>query len=125
MRSTKVQRTFPPERHGDLGDLRACSVELRASSHTPAERWMSPVLTPRQRDVAALLVGTGLSYKQIAQRLRLSEGTIRTHTERIYRAFDVHSRFELTVALRAPGSEPPDGAASLTDTAVQPARQGG
>jgi DNA-binding NarL/FixJ family response regulator len=59
------------------------------------------VLTPRQRDVAALLVGTGLSYKEIAARLDRSEGTVRTHTERIYRALGVHSRPELTVALRA------------------------
>jgi RNA polymerase sigma factor (sigma-70 family) len=58
-------------------------------------------LTPRQRDVAALLVGTGLSYKEIAVRLGCSEGTMRTHTEKIYRALGVHSRPELTVALRA------------------------
>jgi DNA-binding NarL/FixJ family response regulator len=62
----------------------------------------SPALTPRQRDVAALLIGTGLSYKQIAAKLGLSEGTLRTHTERIYRALGVHSRPELTVALLAP-----------------------
>ncbi|HTN85414.1 MAG TPA: LuxR C-terminal-related transcriptional regulator [Sorangium sp.] len=104
MRSMKSQQTFLPERHGDLGDLHARSVELAASGHLPVERRMSPVLTPRQRDVAALLVGTGLSYKQIAARLKLSEGTIRTHTERIYRAFGVHSRPELTVALMTPGS---------------------
>ncbi|WP_437314423.1 response regulator transcription factor [Sorangium sp. So ce385] len=103
MRSMKSQRTLLTERHGDLGDLRARSVELCASQHAPAERRTSPVLTPRQRDVAALLVGTGLSYKQIAARLELSEGTVRTHTERIYRALGVHSRPELTVALLAPG----------------------
>jgi DNA-binding NarL/FixJ family response regulator len=59
-------------------------------------------LTPRQGDVAALLVGTGLSYKQIAARLGVREGTVRTHTEKVYRAFGVHSRAELTVTLRAP-----------------------
>lgn len=101
MRSKKPQRTFRPERRGDLGDLRARSAERRAISHEPAERRGSLGLTPRQRDVAALLVGTGLSYKQIAARLALSEGTIRTHTERIYRALGVHSRPELTVVLQA------------------------
>lgn len=107
MRSKKTQRTFLPERRGDLGDLRTRRAERRASSRAPAGRRVSPGLTPRQRDVAELLVGTGLSYKEIAARLDLSEGTIRTHTERIYRAVGVHSRPELTVALRAPGTCPP------------------
>ena len=100
MRSMKPERTFPPKRHGDR---RARSVEARASPRAPAERRADPVLTPRQREVAALLVGTGLSYKEIAARLNRSEGTVRTHTEKIYRALGVHSRPELTVALRAPG----------------------
>ena len=60
-----------------------------------------PALTPRQRDVAALLVRTGLSYKQIAAQLQVREGTLRTHAEHVYRALGVHSRAELTVALRA------------------------
>jgi DNA-binding NarL/FixJ family response regulator len=100
MQSMEPQQTFFSERHGDLGDLRTRSVEERAFRRAPAERRESPVLTPRQREVAALLVGTGLSYKQIAARLGLSEGTIRTHTEKIYRAFGVHSRAELTVELQ-------------------------
>jgi len=94
------QQTFLSERHGDLGDLQARSVEACASQLAPPKRRTSPALTPRQREVAALLVETGLSYKQIAARLGLSEGTVRTHTEKIYRAFGVHSRAELTVAIR-------------------------
>lgn len=104
--SKKLQRTFLSERHEDLGDGRARSAEVRASQPAPAERRPSPVLTSRQREVAALLVGTGLSYKQIAAQLDRSEGTVRTHTERIYRAFGVHSRPELTVALQPQGEAP-------------------
>jgi DNA-binding NarL/FixJ family response regulator len=125
MRSMKPKRTFLHKRHGDLGDLRARSVEVRASPHTPAERRARPVLTPHQGAVAALLVGTGLSYKQIAARLDRSEGTVRKHTERIYRAVGVHSRPELTVALRASENVPSVSAASLTEIAVRSARQGG
>ena len=66
-------------------------------------------LTPRQRDVAALLVRTGLSYKQIAARLHVREGTVRTHAEHVYRAIGVHSRAELTVALRTWVDAPPSG----------------
>jgi DNA-binding NarL/FixJ family response regulator len=121
----KPKRIFLSVRQDNLGDLRARSVETRASPRAPAERGASSVLTPRQRDVAALLVETGLSYKEIAARLDRSEGTIRTHAERIYRAFGVHSRHELTVALRAPGNVPSVSAASLTEIAVRSARQGG
>jgi DNA-binding NarL/FixJ family response regulator len=94
MPSMRPKGTFPasPRR-----DLRARSESRRA----PADRSASPALTPRQRDVVALLVGTGLSYKQIAAQLARSEGTVRTHTERIYRAFGVHSRLELIVAYRS------------------------
>jgi DNA-binding NarL/FixJ family response regulator len=103
MRSMKGKRTLLLKRHGHgAGDLRTRPIERKASPSSSTERSVSPALTSRQRDVASLLVGTGLSYKEIAARLDLSEGTIRTHTERIYRAFGVHSRPELTVALRAP-----------------------
>lgn len=54
----------------------------------------------RQREIATLLVSTGLSYKQIASELGLSEGTVRKHTERIYRALKVHSRPELVALLK-------------------------
>jgi DNA-binding NarL/FixJ family response regulator len=67
-------------------------------------------LTLRQRDVAALLVRTGLSYKQIAAHLHLREGTLRTHAEHVYRALGVHSRAELTVALRTWADAPTSGA---------------
>jgi DNA-binding NarL/FixJ family response regulator len=107
MRPMKPKQSFHPEHHGNRGARKARRAERRTSPHVPADPSASPALTPRQRDVAALLVGTGLSYKQIAARLALSEGTVRTHTERIYRAFGVHSRPELTVALRVPGECPP------------------
>lgn len=52
-------------------------------------------LPRRRREVAALLATSGLSYKQIADRLALSEGTVRKHAELAYRALGVHSRPEL------------------------------
>jgi DNA-binding NarL/FixJ family response regulator len=74
-------------------------------------------LTPRQRDVAALLVGTGLSYKQIALKLQVREGTMRTHAEHVYRAFGVHSRAELTVALQPWSDVLPGGSLPVLDHA--------
>jgi DNA-binding NarL/FixJ family response regulator len=124
MRSMKPKRPLSPGRDSDVADLLSRRDDGRVLSQASVARWTRQLLTPRQGDVAALLVGTGLSYKQIAARLDLSEGTVRTHTERIYRAFGVHSRPELTVALRAPGNVPSIGSASLTGIAVQQARQG-
>jgi DNA-binding NarL/FixJ family response regulator len=77
------------------------SVSNEGERSEPARAPTAPsALTPRQRDVAALLVRTGLSYKQIAAQLHVREGTLRTHAEHVYRALAVHSRAELTVALR-------------------------
>jgi DNA-binding NarL/FixJ family response regulator len=68
-------------------------------SRTPKE---SPRdLTPRQKEVAGVLSQTGLSYKQAASKLDISEGTMRKHTENVYRKLGVHSRAELTVTLLA------------------------
>ena len=75
---------------------------------TPARAPNPPSgLTPRQRDVAVMLVRTGLSYKEIAVQLQVREGTLRTHAERVYRALGVHSRAELTVSLRSWVDAPP------------------
>ncbi len=56
-------------------------------------------LTTRQREIAGLLSETGLSYKQVASKLAISEGTMRKHVENVYRRIGVHSRAELMVAL--------------------------
>jgi DNA-binding CsgD family transcriptional regulator len=58
------------------------------------------LLTSRQREVGLLLAGTGLSFKQIAEALGVSEATARKHGENVYRALGVHSRAELATLLR-------------------------
>ncbi|KYF92535.1 hypothetical protein BE17_26175 [Sorangium cellulosum] len=57
-------------------------------------------LPRRQREVATLLAESGLSYKQIASKLAIAEGTVRKNAERIYRALGVHSRPELAELVR-------------------------
>src|SRR5262249_36016888 len=52
-------------------------------------------LSPRRREIATLLVESGFSYKQIADKLALSGGTVRKNAEQIYRDLGVHSRPEL------------------------------
>ena len=48
-------------------------------------------LSPRQRDLMGL-VADGLSNRQVARRLAISEGTVRKHLENIYARLDVTNR---------------------------------
>ena len=53
-------------------------------------------LTTREREVLDGLA-RGLAYKQIADELDISMGTIRTHIERIYEKLHVHNRTDAVV----------------------------
>ena len=75
---------------------RALLVLLRPHLHQAyldAERRRHPVprLTPRQNDLLYLVAG-GHTNTQIARRLGISEGTVRTHLENIYERLNVSSR---------------------------------
>jgi DNA-binding NarL/FixJ family response regulator len=54
-------------------------------------RHPTPRLTPRQWDLMNL-IATGHTNTQIARRLGLSEGTVRTHLQNIYGKLQVSSR---------------------------------
>jgi DNA-binding CsgD family transcriptional regulator len=62
-------------------------------AYLDAERRRHPVprLTPRQKDLLHLLAA-GHTNAQIARRLGISEGTVRTHLENIYDKLNVSSR---------------------------------
>ncbi|MGN6679678.1 MAG: helix-turn-helix domain-containing protein [Streptosporangiaceae bacterium] len=75
---------------------RALLVLLRPhlqQAYLDTERRRHPVprLTPRQNDLLHL-VEAGHTNSQIARRLRISEGTVRTHLENIYERLGVSSR---------------------------------
>lgn len=53
-------------------------------------------LSPREREVLDGLA-RGLLYKNIADELKVSMGTVRTHIEHIYRKLHVHNRTEAVV----------------------------
>jgi DNA-binding NarL/FixJ family response regulator len=55
-------------------------------------------LTDRQQQVATL-VCDGLSSKAIAEKLGVTEGTVKCHLHAIYEKLSVHSRTALMVAL--------------------------
>jgi predicted ATPase/DNA-binding CsgD family transcriptional regulator len=60
----------------------------------PAMAGTSGVLTPREREVA-VLVAQGLTNRQIAEALVISEGTARIHIEHILNKLDFHSRAQI------------------------------
>jgi DNA-binding NarL/FixJ family response regulator len=62
-------------------------------------RWDSAKrLTTRRRQVAKLAC-QGLSNRQIAEKLGVTEGTVKAHLHGIYEKLDISSRTELVNAL--------------------------
>jgi two-component system nitrate/nitrite response regulator NarL len=58
-------------------------------------------LTMREREIAGL-VCTGLSNKQIARQLTVSEGTIKVHLHNVYDKLAICNRTMLAVLASAP-----------------------
>ena len=69
------------------------SRSREASKHNP-EAAKVATLTGREREVITL-VGEGLRNKQIADRLFISEGTVRNHLTTVFSKLEVSDRFEL------------------------------
>jgi PAS domain S-box-containing protein len=80
-------------RAGD--DSEAVGVFGLAELERPAERETAAGvhLTPRQLEILTLLAG-GYSTAQIADRLHLSQDTVRNHVRGVLRGLSVHSRLE-------------------------------
>jgi DNA-binding NarL/FixJ family response regulator len=77
-------------------ETKSCVVIMNRSPKVPdiAERFAT--LSNRQQQVVALL-HKGLSNKEIANALGVSEGTIKCHLHSIYEKLGVQSRIELTI----------------------------
>jgi DNA-binding NarL/FixJ family response regulator len=58
----------------------------------------SKVLSPREREVARLVAG-GLSNKEVARELGLSEGTVKIHLHHILQKLGAKTRYGLIVHL--------------------------
>lgn len=75
---------------GDGGTL--AQIARRASS--PTNGHTADSLTPREREIVGAL-STGQRVGAIAERLGVSEHTVRNHLKAVYRKLDVHSQVEL------------------------------
>lgn len=80
----------------------------------------APNLSARQQEVLDRLI-KGLTFKEIAQELGISQHTVRTYQERLLEKFGVHSRAELIFS----ASRKPDAAsaASASPLAVKEASE--
>jgi DNA-binding NarL/FixJ family response regulator len=65
-----------------------------------AGRPRSSVLSPRETEIVRMVAG-GLGNKELAERLGVSEGTIKIHLHNIYKKLKVHSRLELVLHAQA------------------------
>jgi non-specific serine/threonine protein kinase len=70
------------------------AAQIAADAHPPA-----PELTAREREVAALLE-RGLTNRQIAQALVISEGTARIHVQHVLAKLGVSSRAQVAMSMR-------------------------
>ena len=76
---------------------RYASESLSATGGRRRRRAPDAGLTPQELRIARL-VQAGTSRRDIAERLALSEATIRTHLEHIYRKLNIHSVRELMIS---------------------------
>jgi DNA-binding NarL/FixJ family response regulator len=86
---------------------RLCSALFRFVAHMVEEKAVArrasrPDLTLRQQQLVAL-VAKGLTNKEIAAQLNLSEFTVRNHIHRILKQVDAGSRSEAVETIRAYG----------------------
>jgi DNA-binding CsgD family transcriptional regulator len=80
------------------------------SPNTPRDRQTSVAnvlhrdygVTPAETRVA-VLIADGLSYAEIADRLRISVHTVHTHVKEIHRKLDVHSNARAAALIRGLG----------------------
>ena len=81
-----------------------CSALFRFVAQTPepSQRNAKPDLTLRQQQLVSL-VAKGLTNKEIASQLNLSEFTVRNHIHRILKQVDAESRSQAVEAIRSHG----------------------
>jgi DNA-binding NarL/FixJ family response regulator len=89
------------ERRVDVEALaRAADAGRPRSVPLPGERM--PALTPRETEIVRL-VAQGLRNKELAQRLSITEGTVKIHLHNIYDKLGVDGRLELVLTAQQKG----------------------
>lgn len=87
-------RVEQPELTAIVGDLKSTLSRTRLKPPRQFKARTAPdvfLLSPRERSVLEF-IAAGLSTKEIAHRLSISDGTVKTHRKNIYRKLGVSSR---------------------------------
>lgn len=77
------------------------SAGMVAPAYEKKGHLRAATLTERQREVA-MLVASGLSNRDVATSLDLSEGTVKNHIKDIFRALGVTNRTQLALRVKPP-----------------------
>jgi DNA-binding NarL/FixJ family response regulator len=87
-RGASVELLMSAVRHASVAPTSFTAPDLAAAI---ARRRLRSPLSPREQEIFDQLA-TGASMATIADRLRLTESTVRTYLARVYEKLDVHSR---------------------------------
>lgn len=79
---------------GWIRDLSRDDMARYQTAVEKADRFGGYDLTPRQKEVTVLLL-SGMTRRQIAGELGVSESTVKMHTSELYRKLNINSRVEL------------------------------
>jgi DNA-binding NarL/FixJ family response regulator len=89
-----------------LSEFRSLADKAAEKDQLPA-----PILTPRELEVLKL-VARGMSNREVAQQLYISENTVKNHMRNILEKLHLHSRMEAVmyaIRMRLLGPTPPEG----------------
>jgi DNA-binding NarL/FixJ family response regulator len=81
---------------------RAMLARAVGSGRRDASRETNAALTPRESEIVRL-VAQGMRNKELAQRLSITEGTVKIHLHNIYDKLGVDGRLELVLAAQQKG----------------------
>ena len=82
-----------------LEELTSRAERQRADSHAKSEALLT-LLTPRECHISQL-IGDGLSNKEVALRLCISEKTVKAHLTAIFRKLEISDRLRLALLMSA------------------------
>ena len=83
------------------GSYMSPAIARKVVDHFAPKKKHEAVLTPRQAQIADALV-EGMSYKMIADKLMITQETVRDHIKKMYRKLQINSRGEL-ISMRVKG----------------------
>lgn len=90
-----MSQTAATSKENSKGD----TDDTKNSASSPALANLAQDITQREQEICTLMV-EGLTNKQIAEKLYISEGTVKNYISNIYDKTGIHDRVKLIVALK-------------------------